>query len=271
MGRMRLHPNRFSVTTVSTEWDQVRSVGKHSHEFFEILCLTEGHMNVQIRSREFHAGPGDLLIYYPGEEHDEFIQPGRFSLVCLRFDSVVLKRIVEFPHKTHVEPLVHLPWPERFQNLFAQMLLEQQWKDPWSEVMITLHLVQFTVLLRRVLRCLAEDAGSGPDERARRIGKAIDVVHSSLHFDLSLKDLASEAFMSESHFSHTFKEMVGISPRKYVTRAKVLRAQELLLSTDRSVKSIAMALGYDDPHHFSRVFRRSAGQSPSYFRKNRRK
>jgi len=271
MALLRLQPDQLSVSSVSNTSDDVRSIGRHSHECFELLCITEGHTVVRIRGRECHAGPGDLLIYYPNEEHDEFVLPGRFSLVRLLFDADKLESLVDFPGRTDVEPLVHLPWPERFQNLFAQMLLEQQWKDPWSEVMMTLHLVQFTVLLRRALRCLSEDGGPGPDDRTQRIGKVIDVIHSCLHFDLSLKELAHEAFMSESHFSHTFKEMVGISPKKYVTRAKMLRAQELLVSSDSSIKAIASTLGYDDPHHFSRVFRRLTGQSPSLFRKDRRK
>ncbi len=253
------------------ELDEVNPHTRHHHEFFEILCVSEGHTHVLIRDQEVRAGPGDLLIYYPYEDHHEFVQPGRFSIVCLRFAPEKTRMAGGFPDKSEVGPVIHLPWPELFQNLFDQMIVEQQMSDPWSDVMMRVHLTHFVVLLQRALNCDSDETGERHSDTLLRIRKAVELIHHSLDTDLRLKDLADQAYMSESHFSHTFKEMVGVSPKQYVTRAKMLKAQELLETSDLSVKAIAANLGYDDPGYFAKVFARSVGENPSEFRENRRK
>jgi AraC-like DNA-binding protein len=77
--------------------------------------------------------------------------------------------------------------------------------------------------------------------------------------------------MSESSFSHVFKELTGVSPKRYAIQTRIARAKELLSGTDLSVKEIAAELGYDDPHYFSRQFRKVAGRPPSDFRPKGRK
>jgi len=244
----------------------VRGQSRHHHTFFELLCISEGHTRVRIRGTEVEAGPGDLLIYYPEEDHEEFVQAGRWSHIWLRFDAKMLKPPVAFPSQRRTAPLVHLPWPERFQNLFAQMIVEQRMKDRWSRVLMNSYLAQFVALLHRALDCIGSGTEGRTAERSMRISKAIELIHAGLDEDLSLGELAAESAMSESHFSHTFKAMTGVAPKKYMVKAKMLKARELLATTDQSVKAIAMTLGYEDPHYFSKVFRKTSGQTPSAFR-----
>ena len=257
------------VTAISRDVPAVRPNERHHHDFFEILCISEGETHVTIRDRKIIAGPGDLLIYYPFEEHREFVQPGRFSLIrlCFAIDSLDM----HFPEKDKVEPVIQLPWPELFHRLFDQMIVEQQMRDPWSDTMIKLHLTHFVVLLQRALHCGDERGRERTSDTILRIRKTIALIHQSLDTDIRLKDLANEAFMSESHYSHTFKETLGVSPKHYITKAKVLKAQELLEQTNLPVKHIAADLGYDNANYFSKVFAKMTGKSPSAFRQNRRK
>jgi AraC-like DNA-binding protein len=183
---------------------EARRGRRHSHPFFELLCVTEGHTHVVIRGRKMVAGPGDLLIYYPDEEHEECVQAGRWSLIWLRFDPKRLDKPIGFPSRETAGPLVHLPWPERFQHLFTQMLVEQRIMDPWSEVMMAGYLTQFTVLLQRAIQCLGAADSGRPPEKCSRVGMALELIHNSLDRDVSLKELASQSYMSESHFSHSF-------------------------------------------------------------------
>ncbi|MBN1676310.1 MAG: helix-turn-helix transcriptional regulator [Kiritimatiellae bacterium] len=249
---------------------EVRGHRRHSHPFFEILCISEGHTRVIIRGKQVEAGPGDLLIYYPFEDHEEYVQAGRWSILTLRFSPEKWALPISFPSRETTEPLVHLPWPDRFQNLFHQMLLERRTGDRWGEMMMAGYLTIFVALLHRALAFMQEQGAQRESERSQRIGKAIELIHEGLDRDFSLKDLADESFMSESHFSHTFKAMTGVSPKKYLTRTKMLKAQELLKGTDETVKAIAATLGFEDAHYFSKVFRRHTGKTPSQFRARER-
>lgn len=84
---------------------------------------------------------------------------------------------------------------------------------------------------------------------------------------LTLEELADKACLSYSYFCRLFHDIVGTTPAKYLESYRISRAAELLLGTVRPVYEIAREAGYEDPYHFSRVFRRVKGVSPSAFRK----
>ncbi len=244
-----------------------RSVNRrHHHNVFELLYVLEGSTHISIRGRRYVARAGDLAVYYPGEDHEECVQPGPWSIICLRFPRPRPGSGVSFPARRRMPPVISLPWPERFQKLFELMMLDIPVQDPWTGVMSKAYMVQFAVLLRRALREL-HSGREVTSERSARIEKAIDMIRDSLTADLSLREMARRAFMSESSFSHVFKDLTGIPPKRYARRARMARARELLETTDRSVKEIAAELGYDDPHYFSRAFKKVVGRPPTAFRK----
>jgi AraC-like DNA-binding protein len=82
----------------------------------------------------------------------------------------------------------------------------------------------------------------------------------------SIRDLAQQVHMSESHFSHQVKALLGVAPKTYVREQRIARARELLHSTALSVEEIAALLGYDAPTSFFRAFKRVTGITPGAFR-----
>ena len=72
--------------------------------------------------------------------------------------------------------------------------------------------------------------------------------------------------MSESHFCHQVKALLGVAPKTYVRERRIARARELLRSTPMSIEEIATALGYDEPTSFFRAFKRTTGQTPGAYR-----
>jgi len=241
---------------------------RHHHPYYELLCISEGSTHVVIQDKTYVASAGDLLIYYPFVDHEETVQPGRFAYTWLRFGMGQDEVRDFFPSLEVTEPLIHLPWPERFQSLFSQMIIEQQMCDRWSHMMASGYLAQFIGLLQRSLHLLKVSAMSSGEDSSTRITKAVQIMHNSLESDISLKDLASECCMSESHFSHRFKEILGCSPKQYLIHAKVMKARELLETTDLPIGEIAAQVGYDNARYFRKVFRKVTSLSPTSYRKN---
>jgi len=58
----------------------------------------------------------------------------------------------------------------------------------------------------------------------------------------------------------------GMSPLQFVTRERIVRAQQLVRETSRSLIEIALEVGYASPSHFAQVFRRVVGVAPTEFR-----
>jgi AraC-like DNA-binding protein len=83
---------------------------------------------------------------------------------------------------------------------------------------------------------------------------------------MTLDRLADAANMSKFHFSNRYKELTGYSPIKHFLNMKMEHACHLLDSTELGVGAIAAQLGYDDPLYFSRLFKKTLGQSPRSYR-----
>ena len=85
----------------------------------------------------------------------------------------------------------------------------------------------------------------------------------------SLPVMAEAFALSTAQFSRLFKQHFGASPVRYLTRLRIDHAAELLHRTDLKLAAIAARVGYDDPYHFSRVFKQTTGLAPSAYRGKR--
>ncbi len=79
--------------------------------------------------------------------------------------------------------------------------------------------------------------------------------------------LAREAGLSTAHFITQFNALFGQTPLQCRTRARLERARDALLATDESATQIGLALGFDNPGSFSRVFTRHVGVPPRTWRR----
>lgn len=84
-------------------------------------------------------------------------------------------------------------------------------------------------------------------------------------------ELSEVMHISSTRFHYIFKEILGISPMKYVRKIRMEKACRLLETTEMTVREIADAVGYHDPFNFSRQFKKSVGECPEKYRNNRRK
>jgi transcriptional regulator GlxA family with amidase domain len=88
-----------------------------------------------------------------------------------------------------------------------------------------------------------------------------------LESSILIETLASVVSLSASHFSRAFKESFGKTPHAYLTRLRVERAQEMMITTREPLSQIALDCGLADQSHLSRVFRRDVGYTPSAWRR----
>jgi AraC-like DNA-binding protein len=108
-----------------------------------------------------------------------------------------------------------------------------------------------------------EQRGGLPARMLRCIEEYVDV---HLEQDLSVEELASHVGMSTSYYARSFRKSVGLAPHAYVMRRRLLRAQELLASTEVPLADIALATGFADQSHFCRRFHEMTGVPPRAFR-----
>ncbi len=83
---------------------------------------------------------------------------------------------------------------------------------------------------------------------------------------LGLAELAAISGYSPSHLNVLFRRATGCAPVEYFLRMKMQAAAKDLAFTKRSVKQIAADFGMEDPHYFSRLFKKVMGASPQAYR-----
>jgi two-component system response regulator YesN len=99
------------------------------------------------------------------------------------------------------------------------------------------------------------------------IKRAIRFIEQHYMEECTLAQCAVHVHLSLSYFSNLFKKETGESFTNYVTKIRVDKAKMLLRNTGMKIVEIAEAVGYADPNYFATVFKQTAGQSPSEFRK----
>jgi AraC-like DNA-binding protein len=101
------------------------------------------------------------------------------------------------------------------------------------------------------------------------LAPAMKAIHTAPDRKWTVADLAMEAAVSRSSLDGRFRDVLGLSPIRYVNEWRMRMAQDLLATTEVTVAEIARRVGYDSEEAFSRAVKRAHGQSPSPWRLGR--
>jgi AraC family transcriptional regulator len=103
-----------------------------------------------------------------------------------------------------------------------------------------------------------------------QLRRAHEFIEAHLDGDPSIADLAQDCRLSASHFARAFRQATGVPPHRWLTRRRVERAKVLLLEGSLDLAEIALACGFVDQSHLSRVFTRYERHTPGKWRRLRR-
>ena len=94
------------------------------------------------------------------------------------------------------------------------------------------------------------------------------VVEENYTSPITLEELAYLSGRSLSSFKRDFQSIYGETPAKWIREKRLSKARQMLQSSRMSVADVAYSLGFENPTHFSRIFKERFGSSPiSFFRK----
>jgi len=101
----------------------------------------------------------------------------------------------------------------------------------------------------------------------RSIKQAVSYIDQHYCEDITLKEVADHVHLNPSYLSTLFKEELGMSFTDYITKVRIQRAKQLLLTTDLNITEVAESVGYNTAKYFNRVFKDHVNMTPSMFRK----
>jgi AraC family transcriptional regulator len=104
---------------------------------------------------------------------------------------------------------------------------------------------------------------------ASQLRRTIEFVHENLAEDLSIEQIASQAYVSAFHFARLFRNTLGLTPHQYVLQSRLERAKRLMKTAPRlNLTEIGLSVGFFDQAHFTKTFKRATGATPKNFLKN---
>jgi len=107
---------------------------------------------------------------------------------------------------------------------------------------------------------------STPGLDHRKLKRVLAFIEAHFREDISLRDLAAEACLSEFHFCRLFRQVTGLSPHRYVTDRRVQEAQRKLALPRSSLTEVALETGFGSQANFLRTFRKATGLTPGQYR-----
>lgn len=249
LGRVRFEPKHQGAT--------------HSHPFLELVVVHEkavfAHGGVRVELR-----PMDVCLIPSGREHS-YANPGRkpLEMVYIGF-SFAFDPAIELPSDLPVvvSPLLeHTNIPDALWEL--GQLVEEDDSDSYRLRGRALSIV--LDLLGVVLT--STEVGCQQSRRQRLAEKASKYLAANIDRTVTVEEVASVFYLSPHHFGELFKAETGVSLKAYHRELRLRRAAVLLVSTDQTATEIALSLGFDSLHTFSKLFKAQHGQSPRDFRK----
>ncbi len=86
---------------------------------------------------------------------------------------------------------------------------------------------------------------------------------------MGLNKISDEFQISESYFSHMFKEKTGVNFSTYLENIRMSEAARMIKETDISLNELYISVGYNNANTFRRAFKKIYGVTPSSMRENK--
>ncbi len=128
-------------------------------------------------------------------------------------------------------------------------------------------MVETQAILQQLISRFLEMRKKKAYDMDRRINDSLQYIHTNINKDLSIAELSVMFCLSNDHFIRLFKKEIGCTPLKYINIKKIEKAQLLLITTEMSIREVAMELSIDNISYFNRIFKQAIGKRPSEYRK----
>ncbi|MCH4071074.1 MAG: AraC family transcriptional regulator [Lachnospiraceae bacterium] len=234
---------------------------------YVIHTVLRGKGTFTAGGKTYQIGAGQAFAMFPGEFYHytaDMNDPWEYCWIGFegfRCDAYV-KRIGFEKRKCYV---VSVPKPEEIWRKVTKIT------DYGS--LTCLDEVRRLSLLLDVLAELMEGSSEAAEQQLDYPGSTyvrylVDYLDSHYAEKIRLSQIAEKIGVSRSYLTQSFKTLMHMPPKEYLTRVRMRQASQLLLTTAKTITEISRLCGYDDSMAFDKAFRNYYQENPGTYRKN---
>jgi AraC family transcriptional activator of pobA len=241
---------------------------------FTFIWSTEHLLKVSVDGVPTEIPPNSILALTPNqhliiaEETKAIVYQFNREFYCIKDHDKEVSCAGLLFFGAQAVPMISLDVKEqrKFQKLHEIFLEEMDTKDTIQAEMLQILLARFIIKTTRLLKV--------GNQRVAEHGSTLDMYREfNLLVESHFKEAHNVSFYAEKlhkspkTLSNTFSKY-NKSPLQLIHERIVLEAKRQLTYTDKTTKQIAFDVGFDDPSHLSRMFKKQTQRSPSVFKKS---
>lgn len=248
----------------------------HCHDHLEMAFVLSGKGKYHIEGEIFDIAEGDLMIFNPGIRHQALFLKNAETPTTeffvgfsgVRFPGVCPNHI-PVPNGGYV---IHTKGElrQRIFKICSSMEAEKAAKREGRYYMLKSYLMQLLILVMRE-QCEPEKPMDGYSFESTNkkyvVEKILNYFEDHYGEKISLDQIAENMYLSPFYVSKIFKSETGDAPIQHLIKIRLEKAKELLeQGKAQSVQEVAAMVGYDDAYHFSKLFKKRFGITPTQAR-----
>jgi len=260
----------FHITALYTAFQAVYGadyyVSGETHDFWEIVIVTEGEIGVTAGKEIFHLKKGQAVWHAPNEFHNLWSERGREAGILIFTFSA--PRLSPPPFKIFkvrdlAEPLGILADVQKNVQMHKHWAMEAK---PECHTGAELAIKRLELFLLQSLseNRVREEQGHLP-QSAKHYAMVVRFLEENLHRNLTVAQIAKECRMGEVNLKKTFSRYAGMGLISYFNAMKI-RAAADLLRKGATVREASEAMGFLNQNYFCTVFKRVMGKPPKSFK-----
>jgi AraC-like DNA-binding protein len=227
------------------------------HHRYVFIAVLDGHCRISVDGASHVLSAGEGVVVFPYQLHHYELRGGEErSWLCFSFDCGSSHWLQHLKNRSFALA------SEQWRSLEEVLGL---WLEGEEDTSVRL-LLQAALLLQRVSPRTAMRKPSANGSRSPLVDQVHRLLVEAKAEPLSLRSIAEQVGLSESHLRRKFLESSGVSIGKYLRQCRARLAAAQLDAGSMTLTEIAWEYGYGSLANFSRAFRRETGMSPREYR-----
>lgn len=237
--------------------------GPAARDHYLIHYVVDGKGTYKNSSGEYSVSKGQGFLISPGETTTykaDSVTPWEYYWVGFKgVDTGHLLALCSLSEKT---PVFECDQTDEISELFAKMFscYNQSRSREYS-------MLGYLYLILSTLMSQAKQQSFTSSNVKIYLNKAIEYINNNYSYDINVAKLASHIGIDRTYLYRIFIDSISVSPEQYLLKVRMTKAANLLKTTDYSVLQVALSTGYKDISHFSTIFKKFFGATPSAYRK----